>query len=108
MIDAGKKVRIVMSRAHSDEPATVFRGDVEASTDRMLEISGRRYSKIYDSSANRAEEKPLDRTDKYYVIPFGSIRFVEIIAEGSPEEELDRKIRSGDLIQRKGGFAVID
>lgn len=108
MIEQGKKVRIVMHRAFENEPPTIFRGDVEESTDVILKILGRRYTKIFDSSSNRAEEKPLDGSDKHYAVPRDSIRFVEIIEKGSPEEELDQKIRSGQIIQRKGGFALID
>ncbi len=108
MIEDGKKIRIVMHRAFPDEPPTIFRGDVERSTETLLEILGRRYTKIFDSASNRAEEKPLDTTDKSYVIPLSSFRFIEIIREGSTEEELDEKIRSEQIIYRKGGFAVID
>jgi len=108
MIEEGRRVRILMQRTFADEPPTIFRGDLKEATNLVLRIVGRRYTKIFDSASNRAEEKPLDAADKNYVVPLVSIRFFEIIEPGSPEEELDQRIRSEEIMQRKGGLALID
>ena len=79
MIENGKKVRIVMRRVFEHEPPTIFRGNLDGSSDAFLKILGRRFTKLVDTVSNRAEEKPLDEGDKIYVIPISSIRFVETI-----------------------------
>ena len=108
MIEQGKRIRIIMTRAFEDEPPTIFRGELNGASEVMLEIIGRRYTKIFDTATDRAEERPLDQTDKTYAIPMASIRFVETIESGSREEELDQKIRSEKMIFRKGALATVD
>ena len=108
MIESGKKVRIVMQRIGTNDPNTILRGDILQSSASAVLISGRRFAKVIDTASNRAEEKPLDGKEKTYLIPFQSMRFLEVIQDGSPEAQLDQKIRSEPLIRRKGAFALID
>lgn len=108
MLEAKKKVRIVMQKMGPNDPVTIMRGDVVQSNQNALIIVGRRFAKVIDAASNRAEEKPLDDKQKHYLVPFQSVRFVEVIADGSPEDLLDRKIRQEAPIRRKGAYALID
>ncbi len=108
MIESEKKVRIVMQKQGNADPVTILRGDVVQSNPNAILITGKRFAKVIDAASNRAEEKPLDDKQKTYLIPFHAVRFVEVIAEGSPEDLLDRKIRQEPLIRRKGSYALID
>ncbi len=108
MIEAKKKVRIVMQKMGPNDPVTILRGDIVSTNQNVIVIVGRRFAKVIDAASTRAEEKPLDDRQKQYLIPFQGIRFVEVIADGSPEDLLDKKIRLEPPIRRKGAFALID
>lgn len=108
MIEAKKKVRIVMQKMGPNDPVTILRGDIVQTNSNAMVITGRRFAKVIDAASTRAEEKPLDDKQKQYLIPFQAVRFVEVIADGSPEDLLDKKIRLEPPIRRKGAFALID
>ena len=108
MIEEGQRIRVVFHHFTKEDAVTVLRGDVLACDGTLLKIQGRRFGKVLDPNSSRAEEKPLDGFDKCFVVPLGAIRFLEMIAPGSPEAELDERIRSEPMIRRKGSFALLD
>ncbi|MBI3269926.1 MAG: hypothetical protein HYZ53_12945 [Planctomycetes bacterium] len=108
MLQPNQKIRVVLKRDAKEDPLTVMRGDVTGCDEVLLTLKGRRYAKVMGTHSDRSEEKPLDESDKTYLLPWSSVRFVEMIQQGTREEELDQRVRRETMRYRKGTDVQIE
>jgi hypothetical protein len=106
----GKKVRLVLWRTGSDGEGSVIvvRGTVTDESQTILRIEGRLYQQVLEGSGETVE-RPIGPGNKMLLIPVATVRYGETIEPGTPEEELDRKVRLlkplvGGEIRKIGGL----
>ena len=103
----GEKVRIVCIKSYEEEPLDVIRGTVTDEWTTGLKVSGRHCQKIMEESLGRMIERPVDEETKVLFVPFSSIKFCEIIVEGSKSDMIDRQVKMGKPLTgselKKGG-----
>ncbi len=87
------KVRVVCRRMYKDAPLQIIRGMVTEETAIYLKIQGKLYQSTIDEKTGKKIEKPVSNENKTIFIPFYSIRFGEVIEEGTESEFLDRKMK---------------
>ena len=88
-----QRVKVVLRRFHPQTPREIIRGIVTAVDEAGLRVSGRRFQEHPDLETAVLTERPVEADSKVYWIPYGSIRFTEIIAPGSVSEKLDNEIQ---------------
>ena len=103
-----ERVRIVFTKSYEDAPLDIIRGRVTDQDEIGIKVSGRRYQKVMDGD-DKVIEKPVDEETKMLFIPYTSIRFCEIIVEGTREEEIDKRAKlerplSRSEIKKDGAF----
>ena len=93
----GQKVRLVLWRtggtgAGGIGSVIVVRGKVIAESETILQVEGRLYQQLLQSSGDTIE-RPIGVENKPLIIPVATVRYGEIIELGTPADELDQKIR---------------
>ncbi len=103
----GEKVRIVCTKSYEEEPLDIIRGTVTDQWPIGLKVSGRHCQKVMDEALGRMIERPVDDETKVMFVPFSSIKFCEIIVEGSRSDLIDRQVKMGRPLTgselKKGG-----
>ena len=89
------KVRLICRRMFKDAPVQIIRGIVVEETSIYLKIEGKLYQQVIDEDTGKKVEKPIDKENKTIFVPFHSIRFGEVIEEGTESEILDREAKRG-------------
>jgi len=87
------KVRVICRRVFKDASVQIIRGIVVEETDIYLKIEGKLYQQTISENTGRKVEKPVDKENKTIFVPFHSIRFGEIIEEGTESDILDREAK---------------
>jgi hypothetical protein len=88
-----QRVKVVLRRFHPQTPREIIRGIVTDADETGLRVSGRRFQEHPDLETATPTERPVEADNKVYWIPYGSIRYTEIIAPGSVSEKLDNEIQ---------------
>ena len=90
----GQRVRLVLWRTSGDHEGSVIvvRGMVTDESETILKIEGRLYQQGVDDSGETVE-RPIGTENRPLLIPVNTVRYGEAIEPGTPEEELNRKIR---------------
>ena len=88
-----QRVKVVLRRFHPQTPREIIRGIVTGVDETGLRVSGRRFQEHPDLETTVPLERPVEADSKVYWIPFGSIRYTEIIAPGSLSEKQDNEIQ---------------
>ena len=88
-----QRVKIVLRRFHPETPREIIRGIITEVDDTGVRVSGRRFQDYVSPEGRLPEERPVERTNKTYWIPFNSIRYSEIISPGSLSEKADTEIQ---------------
>ncbi len=96
----GERVRIVCVKRHKEAPLHIIRGQV-LDEDRVgLKVSGRCFQQVMDEAVGKTIEKPIDVETKVFFIPFSSIRFCEVILEGTRSDVIDRRVKREGLLSK--------
>ena len=88
-----QRIKIVLRRFHPDTPRDVIRGIITEVDESGVRVSGRRFQEFAESAGSVPEERPAEKSNKIYWIPFNSIRYSEIIPPGSISERLDAEVQ---------------
>ena len=95
-----EKVRIICRRIDRNAPLQILRGTVLDEDGNGLKLSGRTFQQTVDEGTGRTVERPISRDTKVFFIPYTSIRFAEIIVEGTPSEGIDRKVKMERILPK--------
>lgn len=88
----GQKIRVTCRRNYETQPLVIIRGMVFDGDQGGISIRGRRFQQMLGEE--KKLEKPVDLEMKLYYIPFQSIKFAEVIEEGSRADKVDRRIKA--------------
>ncbi len=89
----GQRVKIVLRRMHPQTPRDTIRGTITELDESGVRVSGRRFQEVLNTETNLPEERPVERTNTMYWVPYNSIRYSEIFPAGSTGERLDNEIQ---------------
>lgn len=89
----GQRVKIVLRRMHPQTPRETIRGIITELDESGVRVSGRRFQEIQNAESHLLEERPVERTNTIYWVPYNSIRYSEIIAAGSLAERFDNEVQ---------------
>lgn len=89
------RVRVVLRRNFREMPVDIMRGMVTDTNNSGITISGRHFQEFRDDVSGDYEERPLSVHTKIYFIPFGSVKYIDVIMPGSPESE------KADVVEKK-------
>ncbi len=96
----GERVRIICVKLHKEAPLHIIRGQV-LDEDRVgIKVSGRCFQQVMDRSADKTIEKPIDAETKVFFIPFSSIKFCEVILEGTRSDIIDRRAKREGVLHK--------
>jgi hypothetical protein len=88
-----QRVKIVLRRFHPETPREIIRGIITEVDESGVRVSGRRFQDYVPKAAGLPEERPVERTNKIYWVPFNSIRYSEVIPAGSLSEKADTDVQ---------------
>jgi hypothetical protein len=88
-----QRVKVVLRRFHQQTPREIVRGIITDVDETGVRVSGRRFQEHPDLESAVPQERPVEADSKMYWIPYGSIRYTEIIGPGTPSENLDNEIQ---------------
>lgn len=94
-----QRVKIILRRFHPETPREIIRGIITEVDESGVRVSGRRFQEYIVEPRGLPEERPVERTNKTYWVPFNSIRYSEIIAPGSSSEKADNEIQRRKALQ---------
>ena len=76
-----------------------MRGVVTDMSSAGIVISGRHFQEVKDDKYGEYLERPLSKQTKIYFLPFHSIKYIDIILEGSRSEEIAKKVEKNPILE---------
>lgn len=99
----GQKVRVTCRKNYESQPLVIIRGVILETDHNGVTVRGRRFQQMLGEE--KRIEKPVDLETKLYYVPYQSIKFIEMIEEGSRADDIDRRIKAErpvDYTERMG------
>jgi len=93
------KVKVMLSRNFKEKPVDIMRGVVTDMSTAGIVISGRHFQEVKDDRSGEYLERPLSKQTKVFFLPFHSIKYIDIILEGSRAEEIAKKVEKNPILE---------
>jgi len=93
------KVKVMLSRNFKEKPVDIMRGIVTDMSSAGIVISGRHFQEVKSDVSGEYMERPLSKQTKVFFLPFHSIKYIDVILEGSNSEKIANKIENNPVLE---------
>ena len=92
------RVKVMLSRNFKEKPVDIMRGVVTDLSSAGIVISGRHFQEVKSDVSGDYMERPLSKKTKIYFIPFHSVKYIDVILDGSNAEKIANKIETNPVL----------
>jgi len=95
------KAKIALKRNFVEQPINTIRGELTdyPETASTITIRGRQFQEIYNSNGDYIE-RPLSEHICQYQVPLSSVRYIQIIEEGTESDKIDKEVNQNKTLKK--------
>ncbi len=93
------RVRIAMRRNFREMPVDIMRGTVTDMNTAGITISGRHFQEVLNAVSGDFEQRPLSKQNKIFFIPFGSVKFIEVVLPDTKTAEVADRVERRSVLE---------